>query len=106
MSRASVLVVDDDSSFLHAVNRILLREGYEVLPSGSPHQALETIRNVGPVDLVLSDIMMPNMPDTELVRQIAEFSPRTASVLMTGGCVDATALPNGVPVLKKPFSTH
>ena len=104
MGTARVLVVDDDYLFLDVVNRMLLREGYEVLPSASPHEALETVREVGAVDVVLSDIIMPEMPGTELVREIGELSPRIASVLMTAGHVDAASVPQGVPVLKKPFS--
>ena len=104
MGTARVLVVDDDDVFLDVVNRMLVREGYEVLPLASPHEALETVREVGAVDLVLSDIAMPEMPGTQLVREIAEFSPGTASVLMTAGCIDDASALHGVPVLKKPFS--
>lgn len=104
MGSATVLVVEDDHVFLDVVNRMLVREGYDVLRSASPHQALETVRKVGAVDVVLSDIIMPEMRGTEVVREIGELSPHIASVLMTAGHVDAASLPHGVPVLKKPFS--
>ena len=101
---ATVLVVDDDYVFLDVVKRMLLREGYQVLPSACPSEALETVRKLGAVDVVLSDIIMPEMPGTELVREIGEVSPRIARVLMTAGHVDSANLPDGVPVLQKPFS--
>jgi CheY-like chemotaxis protein len=101
---ARLLVVDDDSLFLQVVSRMLRREGYEVFASGSAHEALQIIRSVGPVDLVLADIVMPGMSGTELVREIAELSPQTPSVLMTAVLIHPSGVPDGVPVLKKPFS--
>jgi CheY-like chemotaxis protein len=101
---ARVLVVDDDSLFLHVVSRMLWHEGYEVFASGSAHEALQIVRSVGPVDLVLTDIVMPGMSGTELVREMATLSPQTPSVLVTAALIDPGDILEGVPVLRKPFS--
>jgi DNA-binding NtrC family response regulator len=89
---------------LNSVSRMLKREGYEVLSVERPRYALEIVATTSPVDLVVSDIVMPEMQGTQLVREVARLSPHTASVLMTGGVVNSAGLPIGVPVLKKPFT--
>jgi hypothetical protein len=44
------------------------------------------------------------MLGTDLVREVAQISPQTAPVLMTGGVIRSAEIPDGVPVLRKPFS--
>src|SRR4051812_26619516 len=102
MAATRVLVVDDDSLMLEVVSRMLHREGYEVLPAHGPQQALDLVRNAHPVDLVLADIRMPEMSGPQLVREMADLSPRMASMLMTAGLIDTADVPEGVAVLRKP----
>jgi CheY-like chemotaxis protein len=104
MAPARLLVVDDETAVLRAVRAMLSRVGYEVLLAAGARQALEIVRNDPLIDLMLTDVTMPEMQGTALVREIAQISPRTASMLMTGGGVDPSALPEGVPLLRKPFS--
>jgi DNA-binding NtrC family response regulator len=82
---------------------MLNRRGYEVLPADGPHKALEIVKKDPPVHLVISDIVMPEMQGTQLIREVVQLSPRTAIVLMTGGTIPPD-VPSNVPVLKKPFS--
>lgn len=104
MIAARVLLVDDDSMMLKVLSLLLIRQGYEVLPASGSREALEIIKNDGPVDIIVSDILMPEMPGTELIREVATLSPGTAGVLITGAAIAQFDLPNGVPVLEKPFS--
>ena len=106
MTTARVLVVDDDVRVLNLVKLTLTLDGYEVLATDRPHQALEIVRGGPAVHLVLSDVEMPAMPGTHLIREIARLSPGTVRVLMTGGIIDSAQVPDGVPVLRKPFSIH
>src|SRR5215469_14532837 len=101
---ARVLVVDDDATMLVSVSRMLSRQGYEVLQASGPRQALEIARTPPPVQLVLSDVEMPEMRGTQLVSEVFQLSPQTAGLLMTGG-VEPPDVPEGVAVLRKPFST-
>ena len=101
---ARVLVVDDDAMMLAYVSRMLSRQGYEVLPADGPRQALEILRTPPPVQLILSDVEMPDMRGTQLVFEVLRLSPQTAGLLMTGG-VNLIDVPEGVAVLRKPFST-
>jgi DNA-binding NtrC family response regulator len=104
MAAARVLIVDDDEFVLGFTSRILMNEGYEVLPTTSPRQALEIVKDSS-IDLIVCDVEMPELPGTELVREVARISPRTARVLMTGMRLHSAAAPEGVQVLHKPFFT-
>jgi CheY-like chemotaxis protein len=101
----SVLVVDDSPAMRDIVSRMLKREGYQVFVADGPRRALEIVKNNPPVHLVVSDMMMPEVRGTQLIREVSRLSPQTAAVLMTGS-IRPVDVPDGVPVLKKPFSTR
>jgi len=88
---------------LNVISQILTRAGYEVLSADRPRQALEIVKNHSP-DLVLSDIVMPEMRGTQLVREIERLSPQTLGVLMTG--YFPGNIPDGVALLRKPFTSQ
>jgi DNA-binding NtrC family response regulator len=100
------LIVDDDELLLTAMSRVLTKAGFEVLSATAPRPALEIVRTTPPIDVLVSDIGMPEMPGTELVSEVARISPQTARLLITGGQVDLRNVPEGVPVLRKPVSTE
>ena len=102
---ARVLVVDDDRTMLASVSKILSRQGYEVVPAPGPHQALDIVRTPPPVQLILSDVAMPEMRGTQLVAEVLRLYPQTAGLLMTGDVGNLPDLPEGVAVVRKPFST-
>src|SRR5215472_12071509 len=104
MAAERIMIVDDDSLFLEVVTRILSRAGYEVFSAAGPRDALEIIRNNAPVDLVVSDVAMPEMRGTQLVREVVRLSPQTARVLMTGSARALEDVPDDVPLLRKPFT--
>jgi two-component system cell cycle sensor histidine kinase/response regulator CckA len=97
------LVVDDDEAMRDAVTRMLHRAGYDVLPANGAHHALEIIKANPPVHVVVSDIQMPEMLGTQLIREVTQLSPQTAGVLMTAAIINPADLPDGLIVLKKPF---
>jgi DNA-binding NtrC family response regulator len=106
MATAKILFVDDNDLYLTATAKLLSRRGYEVVPATRPSEALEIVKNSLPFDLVVSDITMPEMSGTDLIREIAHLSPGIARLLITGGKVDLAELPDGVAVLRKPISTE
>jgi DNA-binding NtrC family response regulator len=105
MATAKVLIVDDEPPLLSVYTRILIRHGYNAIPANGPAQALEIMQAHFPVAVVLSDVMMPGMCGTDLVREIRLRFPDTACVLMTGGAVGSVSPPPDVPLLRKPLST-
>ena len=104
MAIARVLIVDDEPLLPEAYARILGRNGYEAFSASRPGQALKLVCCHPPMDVVLSDVAMPEMRGTDLIRKVAQLSPGTACVLMTGGIVHSTELTAGVALLRKPLS--
>lgn len=59
--RKTVLLVDDEADVRQTVGVLLGRAGYEVLTAEDGQQALEDLREMGPVDLIVLDVMMPRL---------------------------------------------
>jgi two-component system, cell cycle sensor histidine kinase and response regulator CckA len=81
-----VLVVDDDAAVRRAVCRMLLASGYAVLEAAHGGEAW-AILDAGrpPVDLVLTDVYMPQMGGPALAARIAAARPALPVLFMTGG---------------------
>jgi two-component system, OmpR family, response regulator CpxR len=82
--KKTILCVDDNEQAL-AVRKFLLetRGGYRVVAARSGKEAIERFRSGG-IDLVLSDLMMPNMDGNELVRLMKEVAPEVPMILISG----------------------
>jgi PAS domain S-box-containing protein len=77
-----ILVVDDDLGICHSLHDLLTGEGCHVLLASSAAEALEQLRTQG-VDLVLSDVVMPDADGYDLLLQVREQYPDVPVVLMT-----------------------
>ncbi|MFO8044913.1 MAG: response regulator [Halomonas sp.] len=82
-SRPCVLLVDDEPLVLRALARCLRPLGLTLLTAENGEQALEHLANA-PVDLVLTDSMMPGMDGAELLRQVQERYPHCLRMMLTG----------------------
>jgi two-component system, cell cycle sensor histidine kinase and response regulator CckA len=106
-SNATILVVDDEVPIRSLLARQLRAEGYNVLEAGYGVQALQIARSSPePIDLVLSDIVMPGMIGTELAQRLMVEHPGIQVILMSAHGVDEMARPDrrhNVAVLRKPF---
>ena len=98
---ARILVVDDEPTVLSVVSKALSIRGYETRAVLSPTRALEMATEAS-FDLVLSDVIMPEMCGPELVKRIALICPTTAILLMSGQTA-AEALPTRTAFIGKPF---
>jgi len=67
--KARILVVDDNPDSLAIMRTILENHGYEVVAAGNGTDGLAVVRST-PVDLVLLDVMMPDMSGIEVLQQI------------------------------------
>ena len=104
-----VLVVDDEVAILRLVKRIL-GSAHEVMSASSAGEAASVIASSGPFDVVLCDVMMPDVSGVELFDQVAAVSPDQAArfVFATGGAftpqtagaIEASARPQ----IAKPYS--
>jgi CheY-like chemotaxis protein len=101
-----ILLVDDNSVMLDAISRILTHKGYEVLSAAGARQALEIVRHTPSIHLVVADLLLPGMKGRWLIREVLRLSPNTACLLMTGYVTDVPNVPDGVSLLRKPFSSQ
>jgi PAS domain S-box-containing protein len=98
-----VLVVEDDASARRTVVQMLASAGYAVLEAAAPDEALLLTSGVR-VELVLTDLVMPQMRGQELAARLRAAHPGLPIVFMSGYADLPEALPAGAPVLSKPFS--
>ncbi len=105
MATARVLVVDDEPAILELAGRALDHAGYFVLRASAPHEALEVVRRESGIDLVISDVVMPEMKGTELAGEVQRLSPSTRVLLISGYVGPSEAAAN-LPFLPKPFSSQ
>ncbi len=82
--KKQILVIDDEPAWLQILSYILQRKGYEVLIAQNGADALETLKNVK-LDLIVSDIRMPEMNGFELLEQVKHTrkNSRTPFVFVT-----------------------
>ncbi len=104
-----VLVVEDDPSVRRLCLRTLSLLGYTTLSAADGAAALRVINTAERVDLVLTDVVMPNaMSGTELAHAIAQRSPALQVIFMSGYTADFLArdVNNGLSyqLLQKPFT--
>jgi PAS domain S-box-containing protein len=103
----SILVVEDDASVRKLASIILRNCGYEVQECNNAFEALRLIKRTR-YDLVVTDVIMPQMSGKELYDQIKSQLPQTKVLLMSGYTDDALAhhgvLDEGLSFLEKPFS--
>ena len=104
--KETILMVDDEDLLLTMGQTILSAYGYQVLTANSGPKALELLaKGQPPVDLVITDLVMPVMSGRELVEKIREFAP-TLRVLCTSGYVRPAGQGSEVPYLQKPFTSQ
>jgi DNA-binding NtrC family response regulator len=90
---AVIFVVDDDDGSREAMSRALDRVGFEVRPFASAEEALASLKDEEEVDVVVSDVRMPDMDGYELLRHVRSLRPDLPFLLVTayGEVEDAVA---------------
>lgn len=105
----TIMLVEDEDSVRALSRTVLERLGYRVLVAANPQEALAMMATHSePIDLLLTDIMMPGDTGPELFRRLSAVRP-TTRVLYTSGYADQAIISRGVleagaPFLQKPFS--
>ena len=105
----TLLLVENEAAIRNLLQMALRKNGYTVLAAESGREALELVRvHAGPLDLLITDVMMPDMDGPELVRQLTTIRPETRTLFMSGYMDDALGehgiLPANVNFIQKPFS--
>jgi two-component system cell cycle sensor histidine kinase/response regulator CckA len=78
------LIVDDEESVRSFVNRVLIGGGYETVVAGGGAEAENVVKSRGPFDVVVTDLMMPEMSGDELVRRLRQSEPHLKVLYLTG----------------------
>jgi PAS domain S-box-containing protein len=105
----TILLVEDDKSVRNLVERVLKSRGYDVLAAEDGGDALELASNVAmPMDLVLTDIVMPEMSGRELVEALHSGRPALRVLYMSGYTDDEIVRRGlndpGMSFIQKPFT--
>ena len=102
-----VLLVEDNDQLRTVASRILRGSGYTVVEARSGHDALEQLERSQPVDLVVTDMVMPAMNGLELAAELGVRHPGVPVLFMSGYSRDAQINRGDVPpphYLEKPFT--
>ena len=104
---AAVLVVEDDAGVRDLVVLILKQKGYDVLSASNGVEGLMVYYSYrSHVDLVLTDIDMPQMNGLELVTRIRTADPSKKILIMSGRAPDDFDGRVACPILSKPFGPN
>jgi|Deesub1362B_J571_1020462.scaffolds.fasta_scaffold05785_2 PAS domain S-box-containing protein len=105
----TVLVVEDEDIVLRLVVKVLTRLGYRVLTARTGRQAVELLKDESrKIDLVLSDVVMPEMSGSRLVEEVEKCCPDTRILFMSGYSHEIILRGSGgkrsYPYIQKPFT--
>jgi two-component system cell cycle sensor histidine kinase/response regulator CckA len=107
----AVLVVEDEPSVRKLVRSVLEDEGYDVNEAANGREALEYLKRYsGQTDLILTDVVMPDINGPELVTRLSSLGHQTP-VLFMSGYADSKLLTRGLnertmKILRKPFTSQ
>ena len=107
----TILAVENDSSLREVTCELLQSSGYTVIPAGSPEEALRLAeRHAGPIDFLLTDVIMPGMNGRELATQLSVARPGI-EILYVSGYTEGVVrdgvhgvLEPGLAFLQKPYT--
>ena len=105
----TILLVEDEDQVRNLTRSMLTRQGYRVLDFASAADALRLLReDTEPIDLLLTDMVMPQMGGLELAREAQAVRPGIKTVFMSGYS-DASVTSQGMitaetPFIQKPFT--
>lgn len=103
----TILVIEDDERVRTAVQRMLSMRGYKLLIADPAHVS-EILRERRPIDLILSDVVMPGTNGPDVVSKVREWCPNARALFMSGYTNHAVlrdgVLHAGMSFIQKPFA--
>jgi two-component system cell cycle sensor histidine kinase/response regulator CckA len=103
----TILLVEDEAPVRTVIATMLRRQGYQVLEAGTAAQAVRQVaKHNGRIDLLITDIVMPNINGAELSRWLTEMRPDMRILYISGYTDDHIARHDlrGATLLEKPFT--
>ena len=84
MAKYTILLVDDERNILNALNRLLRGEDRQILTVETATQAWEKLKEIGGVDLIISDNRLPDISGIEFLTKVRQSYPDTIRIMITG----------------------
>ena len=101
----TILVVDDNRDMVGTTCEVLALLGYAAIPAYSAREACDVLDEARNIDLVLSDIRMPDVDGFDLLRVLRHRYRSLPVILMSGlPLTDEDIIPPGASILEKPFA--
>jgi PAS domain S-box-containing protein len=105
----TILVVEDEEHVREMIRQVLVASGYTVIEARHAGEALVVVeRHAGPIDLLLTDVVMPDMGGWELAERAAPLRPGLKALFVSGYAEDAVMQlgvpPDSLQFLSKPFT--
>jgi CheY-like chemotaxis protein len=109
LGNETILLVEDEPAILEMAKVMLERLGYTVIAVNSPQEAIRIAEShEKQLDMILTDVVMPEMNGRDLVARILQLHPKIKSLFMSGYTANVIAphgvLDEGVQFIEKPFS--
>lgn len=101
-ARGVALLVDDEELVRASTSYMLVELGYRVIEAASGEEALRLLDTGQPLDLLVTDHLMPGISGTDLARLVSASRPGTA-ILLVSGYAEREGLDPDLPRLNKPF---
>jgi CheY-like chemotaxis protein len=107
----TILLVEDEAAVRGLVKRILTQKGYHVLEAADGAIALRlAASHVGEIDLVLTDVLMPNLGGRGMFEELKELSPEMRVLFISGNPKEEVfpdkSVASRTPYLQKPFTSE
>ncbi len=107
----TILVIDDEKIVRNIVINMLIECGYQVISANNPIEGLKLYKeNLNQIDIVITDLSMPEMSGDELFYKIKEIKSNQKIILTSGFINDSRILElrkkHNIPFIKKPFSIN
>jgi DNA-binding NtrC family response regulator len=104
LAHGTILVVEDNAEVADVTGALLEQIGYRVLRAQNAAEALRLLQSGNRIDVVFSDIVMPNgMNGIHLAQEVSAHYPAIGVLLTTGYSDVAAAAETRFPILRKPF---
>jgi CheY-like chemotaxis protein len=100
---ATILSVDDDDDLRQLVGEVLTSAGYRVLSAESAEAALRVLESDEPIDLIVTDIVMPGLNGMALARQARRLRPDVRVLFSSAYWPYIVAEPEERDVVRKPY---
>jgi two-component system chemotaxis response regulator CheY len=107
-----ILLIDDDEMSRQAVQRMLERAGFTVMSTGDGREAIDGY-HAGEIDLVITDLIMPDIDGLEIIQEIRRKDPAAKILAISGGgrvqaeeYLSVARKFGAVEVLPKPFASQ